>query len=236
MAWTRGLATTIAPIPGSTPRAGFLVVMPDYRGHNTSEGLQYAGASSRPPTTRRMCLRCWRACRSSARRRGQCLHVGALPGRRGDAARPAGDRPGQGRFPVVNRRWRGLGPGLPLLPVQEPEALDAASVEKASITELKRDIAALGEPYDWAAREPLRCLRYLHTPLILHHSIADAGAQDQWSERLAKELYLAGLPYVFHTYPGSDHLFQGQTRRQAVDRDVAFFRSLMQRADAVAPR
>lgn len=113
------------------------------------------------------------------------------------------------------------------------EALDSSSTEKAPISELKKQMAEFERPYDWAAREPLR---YLRTPIILHHSIGDQSAKYEWSERLAKELYMAGLPYVFHTCPGTDHFFQSEMREQAADQDVKFFRGLMRSSSSVQPR
>jgi hypothetical protein len=107
------------------------------------------------------------------------------------------------------------------------EAIDGSDVAKPPIDRLKQDIAALGAPYDWQAREPWRYLRLLRIPIILHHALGDSGARYEWSERLAALLHVAGLRYVFHTYPGSEHFFQGEAQQLAADRDVAFFRSLM---------
>jgi hypothetical protein len=33
--------------------------------------------------------------------------------------------------------------------------------------------------------------------------------------------------YEFHSYPGTDHLFQGEMMELAAQRDIAFFRPLM---------
>ena len=61
----------------------------------------------------------------------------------------------------------------------------------------------------------------------VEEAIADSEVNHEWSELLAKELYLAGKPYTFYTYPGSRHFPEGEMRQQTVDRDVAFFRCLM---------
>ena len=68
-------------------------------------------------------------------------------------------------------------------------------------------------------------LRYLKTPVIIHHSVGDRGAAYKWSQHLAKVLYMAEKRYEFWSYPGNDHLFKGDSLELAVERDDAFFRS-----------
>ena len=97
---------------------------------------------------------------------------------------------------------------------------------------MRLDIASFGVPYDWTAREPLHYLRYLSTPIIIHHAIGDRSANYDWSMRLAKELLLGGHPYVFYSYEGSDHFLQSPQIDMAADRDAAFFATLMVPAKA----
>lgn len=108
-----------------------------------------------------------------------------------------------------------------------PEATDSSDVPKRVVDELRRDIAEFRGRFDADDVEPLHYLDYLRTPIVIHHAIGDRGAAYKWSERLAKELYRRSMPYVFYSYPGSDHLFKNDTMREAVERDVAFFRSMM---------
>jgi len=218
-------------IPELFVRHGFLVVMPDYRGHNSSEGVEYA-----------------RGFLASAYFTEDVLAL--LPGLR-DIPHADVDNVfmwGHSMGGEVTLRallatdriraaslWSSVGGDIwdqayHYSRYKDLEAPDGSAVEKGRIQDLKKDIAALGEPYDWAAREPLRYLRFLHTPLVLHHSVGDTGAKYEWSERLAKELYMAGLRYAFFTYPGSDHFFPGQTREQAVERDAEFFRGFLRPA------
>ncbi|MDH3747589.1 MAG: alpha/beta fold hydrolase [Gammaproteobacteria bacterium] len=104
---------------------------------------------------------------------------------------------------------------------------DGSDVPKSVIDDLRRDIAKLDGEFDPADVEPLFNLQYLHTPVIIHHSVGDRSAPYKSSERLARELYLRALPYEFYSYPGSDHLFDDETMRAAAARDVAFFQSLL---------
>ena len=219
-------------IPELYARQGFLVIMPDYRGHNASEGLQYtdgflatgyysedvlallAGLEDIEEADSRNVFM-WghslgaevslRALLATARIRGATLWSG-VGGEIWDQA-------------YYYQRY------------EDRLAYDGNDVENRRIEELRQDIAALDEPYDWTAREPLRYLNYLQVPIVIHHAVGDTGAAYHWSERLAKELYLLGHPYRFYSYPGADHFFQAETLSEAVDRDVAYFRSLIRPAD-----
>ena len=61
----------------------------------------------------------------------------------------------------------------------------------------------------------------------MHHGIGDVSAPYKWSERLAKELYIRGLPYRFFSYDVDEHYFAAPEREVAADRDAEYFRSLM---------
>ena len=219
------------PIPELYARRGFLVIMPDYRGHNASEGLEYTDGflatgyysedvlallsglgDIEEADTRNVFM--WghslgaevslRALLATERIRGATLWSG-VGGEIWDQA-------------YYYQRY------------EDRLAYDGSDTDNQRIEELRQDIAALDEPYDWTTREPLRYLNYLQAPIAIHHAVGDTGAPYHWSERLARELYLLGHPYRFYSYPGTDHFFQGETLGEAVDRDVAYFRSLIRPA------
>ena len=223
------------PIPELYAQHGFLVIMPDYRGHNASEGLAYTDGflatgyysedvlalisgldDIEEADTRNVFM--WghslgaevslRALLATDRVRGAALWSG-VGGEIWDQA-------------YYYQRY------------EDRLAYDGSDLDNSRIEELRRDMAALDEPYDWTTREPLRYLGYLQAPVVMHHAVGDTGAPYHWSERLAKELYLHGRYYRFHSYPGPDHFFQGETLTEAVERDVEAFRSLMRPADAEA--
>lgn len=221
-------------IPEFYAENGFLVIMPDYRGHNASEGLQYTDGFlasgyysedvlallSGLPNIREADIRnvfMW----------GHSLGVEvslrallATEGVRGASL------------------WSGVGGEIwdqayYYQRYEDPLADDGSDADNRRIEDLRQDMAALDEPYDWTTREPLRYLDYLQAPIVIQHAVGDTGAPYHWSERLAKELYLLGHPYRFYSYPGTDHFFQGETLREAVERDVEYFRSLIRPADPV---
>ena len=222
------------PIPELYVRHGFLVIMPDYRGHNASEGLEYTDGflatgyysedvlallsgleDIEEADTRNVFM--WghslgaevslRALLATERVRGATLWSG-VGGEIWDQA-------------YYYQRY------------EDRLAYDGSDTDNRRIEELRQHIAALDEPYDWTTREPLRYLNHLQAPIVIHHAVGDAGAPYHWSERLAKELYLLGHPYRFYSYPGTDHFFQGESLTQAVQRDVRYFRSLIQQAGPV---
>lgn len=217
------------PVPELYARQGFLVVMPDYRGHNTSDGREYARGllASAYYTEDVVALLAGLSGLEHADTANVFMWGHSLGGDVTLRALLATDKVKGASL------WSTVGGDVwdqayHYSRYKDREAPDGSGTEKPRIAALKQDITDLGSPYDWNAREPLLHLRFLRTPLILHHSIGDTGAKYEWSERLARELYLGGHDYSFFTYPGSEHFLAGEARDQAVARDVAFFRALME--------
>jgi hypothetical protein len=44
---------------------------------------------------------------------------------------------------------------------------------------------------------------------------------------LAGKLYTSDKPYYFYSYAGDKHLFEGKNLRMAIERDVLFFKNLI---------
>lgn len=218
------------PVPQAYAAAGFVVVMPDYRGHSDSTGREYTGsllssawytedvlvllaalpglAPSVPVDLANVFL--W------GHSLGGEVTLRALlaaPAVRGAAlwSTVGGD--------VWEQAWR--------LSRRERVGSDTSLTPKPAIERLRRDIAGLAAPYDTDAREPLLALQRLRTPLILQHADGDASTDVRGSMRIAQELARRDLPYELHVLPGADHFFQGPQFEAAVARDVAFFRRLM---------
>jgi dipeptidyl aminopeptidase/acylaminoacyl peptidase len=220
------------PVPELFAGHGFLVVMPDYRGHNSSEGGEFAHGFL-----------------ASAYYTEDVL---ALLPALGDLERADVDNIfmwGHSLGGEITLRallattrvkgaslWSTVGGDIweqayYYARVKTRTDLDGSDVAHPHVETLRADIAALGASYDWAAREPLRHLERLRTPLMLHHAVDDVGARFEWSERLSAALVREGHRYTFSAYAGSDHFFKDRDRQLAADRDVAFFRSLMAAGD-----
>ncbi|MYF69710.1 MAG: alpha/beta fold hydrolase [Proteobacteria bacterium] len=220
------------PIPELYARHGFLVIMPDYRGHNASEGLQFTDGflAAGYYTEDVLALLSGLEDIEEADTRNVFMWGHSLGAEVSLRALLATERIRGATL------WSGVGGEIwdqayYYQRYEDRLAYDGSDMDNPRIDELRQDIAALDEPYDWTTREPLRYLDYLQAPIVIQHAVGDTGAPYHWSERLAKELYLLGRTYRFYSYPGTDHFFQGETLGEAVDRDVAYFRSLIRPAD-----
>jgi dipeptidyl aminopeptidase/acylaminoacyl peptidase len=229
-------------IPELFTARGFLVVMPDYRGHNSSEGGEYAKGflASNYYAEDVLALLAALPTLERADVRNVFMWGHSLGGEVTLKALLATDRVRGASL------WSTVGGDIwdKAYRYSRRAAVDASydssDIAKDAVLELKKELESFGTQYDWRGSEPLRFLGYLRAPLILHHSLNDGGAAFEWSRRLAKELYLLGHRYEFYTYAGSDHFFQGQDMQQAADRDARFFRGLMtggtMTRDGTAPR
>lgn len=218
-------------VPALYAKHGFLVVIPDYRGHNVSEGGEFAHGFLASGYYTEDVLALLSGLRSikNADLSNVFMWGHSLGGEVSLRVLLATD------LIVGASLWSSVGGDIwdqayHYSRYTDPTAVDSGTTPKAAFDELRRDIMALGVPYDWRLREPLFHLGYLKTPLIIHHSVGDDGADYTWSVRLAKELYLSGHSYLFYSYPGSRHFLEPPERDQAAARDVAFFRSLMRSA------
>ena len=203
---------------------GFAVVMPDYRGHNNSEGFEFtegmlessyytddvlnlvAGLDDLPNIdTDRLFM--W------GHSMGGEVTLRALLAT--DRVRAAS-------------MWSSVGGDIwdqsyYYSRYEDPAAPDSSEMPKSVIERLRGRIAELDAHFDYSVAEPLLHLDHLGTPIIIQHAVGDRGAAYKWSERLAKELYMHGKQYQFFSYAGDDHFFKGETLEHAVERDVAFF-------------
>ena len=216
------------PIPRLFANLGFLVVMPDYRGHGDSEGLEFTDGmlESLYYTEDVLALLAGLEDLPNADPENLFMWGHSMGGEVTLRALLATDRVRGASL------WSTVGGDIwdqafYYSRYEDDLAPDSGRVPKQVVDGLKRDIAALDGPFDWRGSEPLRHLHYLTTPLILHHALGDRGAPYKWSARLAKELYLRSYRYEFYSYAGKDHLFRGASLEEAAERDAVFFRSLI---------
>ncbi len=67
----------------------------------------------------------------------------------------------------------------------------------------------------------------IETPMIIHQGTEDVEVPLAWTQSLVKKLDEAGAEYTYYEYPGEDHNISGSFYT-VLDRDMAFFRGLMQ--------
>ena len=216
-------------IPEVFTREGFLVVMPDYRGHNSSEGSEFThGFIATNYYTQDVLallndidvidqvdpgnIFMWGHSMG-----GEVSLRSLLATSRVKAASlwaTAGATIWEQAYFYSRHQERLITP-------------DSHEHLKKSVNNLKDDLSVFRLDFDWDSTEPFFHLQYLHTPLIIHHSIGDTGTHYEWSARLASSLARYDKQYQFYSYDSKEHLFKGRNLENAVARDVAFFRSFI---------
>ena len=215
-------------VPDIYAREGFLVVMPDYRGHNISEGFEFTTGflATNYYTLDVLAL------------------LAALPGL-DDADLEKLFMWGHSLGGEIALRtllvdgsilgaslWSPVGGSLweqayHYSWYDSIDDTDSHDKPKARMDELSRDIDSLSFPYDPDSSEPGRFLHFLDTPILVHHAKDDGEVPYIWSELLATKLELQNKTYTFYSYESDKHLFEDELQAIAVARDVEFFRSLM---------
>ncbi len=210
-------------IPELYVSRGYLVVMPDFRGHNDSEGLAYTEGMLEAAYYVEDVL-------------NLLAGVGDIEGADTDRVFMWGHSMGGDvtlRALLATDRiraaalWSSVGGDLwdqayNYSRYENPAAPDSSETEKAVISELRRDIDALDD--DFVPENPHDKLDELDVPLIIQHAVGDRSAAWRWSEALARNLYLRGKTYEFWSFAGDEHLFGNDDMELAADRDAAFFR------------
>jgi dipeptidyl aminopeptidase/acylaminoacyl peptidase len=219
-------------IPALYAARGFMVVMPDYRGHNASEGGEYAHGFLASNYYAEDVLSLLAALPSlpQADQRNLFMWGHSLGGEVTLKALLATDKIRAASL------WSTVGGDVweqayyYSAPGSDREPYDSSETPKSAVLGLRHDLELFAGKWDYRESEALPKLDRLRAPVILHHSRADEGALFAWSSRIAQELYRLGKPYVFYAYPGAAHFLEGDDRVRAVERDAAFFDSLMQSA------
>lgn len=216
-------------IPELFVAQGFMVVMPDFRGHNDSEGFEFTEGmlESSYYTEDVLNLVAGLASLENVDDRNLFMWGHSMGGEVTLRTLLATDRIRGASM------WSSVGGDIwdqsyYYSRYSDSAAFDSSGTPKSVIERLMGRIAELDSEFDYRGSEPLLHLDKLQTPIIIHHAVGDRGAAYKWSQRLAKELYMHGKDYEFWSYPGDDHLFTGETMQQAVDRDAEFFLKRMQ--------
>ena len=212
-------------VPTAFAREGFLVVVPDFRGHNISEGVEYARGLLESYWYSRDTIAAFRALGSlpTADTSNVFMWGHSMGGNVTLRALLALD--GEVRGASI---WSSSSAGLW---DKANRYASQAGRDGASGTEyldsLSAEIAALPFDFDPARTDAAAYLGELQTPLNIHHATDDPAVPFIWSESTAGELARTGHPVTFYVYPSADHLFEGRDFNQAVNRDTAVFRQLI---------
>ena len=213
-------------VPLAYARGGYVVVVPDYRGHNDSAGAGF---------TRSALAEFWYTRDTIA----AYLALDSLPGVDPGRVYMTGHSMGG---PVTQRALLALGeriraasiwsssaeqplPYLLLRALPEGAVDDTGETRKPTLDGMRRELMDTqgGATLEDLTAQP--ALARLQVPLAIHHARDDATTPLSGSLAVAARLYMAGLPYGLYLYESDEHLFTGDDLRLAIERDLAWFAS-----------
>ncbi len=215
-------------VPTAFARRGFLVVAPDYRGHNDSQGVQF---------TKGLLEAYWYSRDSVAAFRA----LPSLP--RADASRVFMWGHSMGGE-VTLRAVLALGKELLGATIWSSTAGDPwqramyhslvsesadidVSTPKQQIEALENWVDELPFEFEPWQGDPTGFVHEMDVPLAIHHSIRDTEIPYSRSVALVSKLDRYGKDYRFHGYDSDNHMFRDERFVLAIDRDVEFFRNLL---------
>lgn len=216
-------------LPLAFARQGFMVVVPDFRGHNDSEGSEFAGGPLESNWYARDSVVAFSAIDSLPR----ASHVNRFMW-----GHSMGGAVTFRALLALKNRVKGASIWSSTTTDNRKSAIyyslmsaglsDSLSTEKPAINRLMTEINAL--PFDFKPKQgdASQFIDELETPLSIHHSVLDLKSTPYyWSVELAGKLYSSNKPYYFYSYAGDKHLFDGENLTQAIQRDVSFFKGLL---------
>ena len=216
-------------IPEAYAEKGYIAITPDYRGHNISDGFEYTQTSYLASTYYAI----------------DVLHlIAALPDLKDvnlDQIYFIGHSMGGDvglKMLLVSNKIKAASLWAPVAATTYEQALyygkfydkngEQTTTQKMTDYLAKMDavINNLGFAYDIDAGAPIHFIKDLKTPLIIHHARAETSVPYMWSESLVAKLYKYQKPFEFYTYDSKNHLFQGENRKKAIERDITFFENV----------
>jgi dipeptidyl aminopeptidase/acylaminoacyl peptidase len=217
-------------VPQAYALNGYLVVVPDYRGHNQSQGAEF---------TRRALATYWYV-RDVI---GAYFAAVKLDGIDPDAVYMTGHS--MGGY-ITQRALIALGGRIAAASIWSTSGEDVATylysmdlgdssydgwqqAPGERISKLAAELAELSE--GTGGLRTLARLRNLQTPLLIHHARDDESTAFWGSLAVASRLRLANKPFELVVYEGSDHLFTGADMDAAIQRDLAWFAGSGKAAD-----
>lgn len=214
-------------IPERYALEGYLVIAPDYRGHNISEGFEFTERNSL----------------SSSYYASDVLHlisaIGAMSQTNSKKTVYAGHSMGGDvglKALLATKKIRAASLWSPAVGSTSQRALyyghfydddKNAAVNKQKFSDYRKKIDGIYADLqvDVLPRDvdAINHLEHLSTPLIIHHARGDRSVPYQWSENLVLEMNEHGKEYLFYSYDTRSHLFEGENLESAFQRDLKFF-------------
>ena len=185
-------------VPQALARQGFLVVVPDYRGHNDSSGAEFTLQETSPRWYVRDVLGLIEALQNDAR--ANMDHLFMLGHSMGAevtlyAAAALGDQlKGASIWSVY----------VPIVAKMSPQYTEVGAVSQTE-----------------------QIYNPINSPINIHHAKDDATTAFEGSVMIANQLKQLGKTGKLYSYLSENHLFTGENLQLAITRDIAFFRRIM---------
>jgi pimeloyl-ACP methyl ester carboxylesterase len=216
-------------LPLAFARQGFLVLVPDFRGHNDSEGAEFARGPLESNWYSRDSIVAFRAMDSipQASRKNRFMWGHSMGGAVTLRAILAlGNRVKAAS--IWSSTTTDSHKGALYYSLNHPDIEDSLSGSKTALNTLRSETTAL--PFDYISDQgdASRFINELETPINIHHSVLDLKSTPyHWSVELAGKLFASNKSYNLYSYKGDRHLFEGENLSTAIHRDIAFFKSLL---------
>jgi len=213
-------------VPGAYAGKGFLVITPDYRGHNKSDGFEYTQKGFLASNYYTIDVLHLLAALPSLGNvdTSHIYYVGHSLG--GDVG---------ARTILATNKIKAASLWAPVAASILDQALyygkyyDKGTEKvdpeqmKTYTSRLDTNLLSLGFEYHIDAGDPINFVQDISTPLIIHHAKGDESVPYIWSESFVAKLFKYDKDFAFYAYDSDNHLFQDSNRIRAVERDIEFF-------------
>ena len=212
-------------VPGNYTAMGFLVVMPDYRGHNQSEGVRFTDGRLATVYYARDVLYLLSAIDQLQQGNPDQVYLwGHSMG---------GEVSLRVLLALPSERIRAASLWAPMsAPLLETaihyhrfgEGFGGQIDAQALYTRLRDELSMPPQPLGPNPVDPMHSVHEVTTPIVIHHARGDGSVPFVWSERLTAKRIRAAQPHELYVYPSNDHLLKDAEAQQALHRDQTFLR------------
>lgn len=216
-------------LPEAYAANGFIVITPDYRGHNVSEGFEFTKTSFLASSYYAIDMLHLVSALKSLKNadKDSVFYLGHSLG--GDVGLKTILATNQIKGASI---WGGVSVSTAAralyygkLAENKKDKTTGQSIEEY-LAVVKKIAFGLGFENDLSAIDAINFIQEINTPIILHHARWETSVPYQWSESLALILFKYQKIFEIYAYNSKEHLLKGENRKHAIQRDIAFFNKI----------